>query len=72
LKMLCADIVQEIEGQVIEILEHANTNFVGTLKVSEDVKALYIKLIVSTANNPLPLSTRSNNFIAISPFYTMQ
>lgn len=26
----------EIEGQVIEILEHANTNFVGTLKVSKN------------------------------------
>ena len=25
-----------IEGQVIEILEHANTNFVGTLKVSKN------------------------------------
>lgn len=26
----------EIEGQVIEILEYANTNFVGTLKVSKN------------------------------------
>lgn len=26
----------DIEGQVIEILEHANTNFVGTLKVSKN------------------------------------
>lgn len=26
----------KIEGQVIEILEHANTNFVGTLKVSKN------------------------------------
>lgn len=26
----------EVEGQVIEILEHANANFVGTLKVSKN------------------------------------
>ena len=35
--ILCAKLRRhEIEGQVIEILEHANTNFVGTLKVSKN------------------------------------
>ena len=34
--ILCAKRRREIEGQVIEILEHANTNFVGTLKVSKN------------------------------------
>ena len=44
----------------------------NNIKTIMVVRALYIRLMLSTANNPFTLSTRLNKFKAILLSYTMQ